>query len=186
MRILVGVALVLAAIAPTYAEDFRGVDWGSPLAKVQKTEEAALLKAGKDFLFYKGELAGIDVRFMYKFVNDRLVEGSYLNSATHTNRNDFISDFKKLKELLTKKYGAPKVDDTVWRNDLYKDDPAQWGFAVSLGHLAYLASWETDRTTIKPLLHGDNYKISHGIIYTERASESKIKEDKEKQTLDKL
>ena len=88
---------------------------------------------------------------------------------------------------LTKKYGKPKMDfPGVWKNDLYKDDKSEWGFAVSLGHLAYGASWETSTTKIEIMLSGDNYKINLILSYFSKELEEWVKQTEEKEALKDL
>ena len=101
----------------------------------------------------------------------------------HTNKNFYINDYEELKEILTKKYGKPKKDEKIWDNELYKDDRSSWGLAVSVGHLAYGASWETSTTEIVLRLSGDNYKISLILAYDSKELKewaNKIKEEKAK------
>ena len=42
----------------------------------------------------------------------------------------------------------------LWKNDPYKDDRSEWGFSVSLEHLAYGDFWETSTTEIYLTLGG--------------------------------
>lgn len=58
-----------------------------------------------------------------------------------------------------------KKDETFWKNDLYKDDYSHWGTAISMGHLIYYSSWETDSTEINNMLMGDNFNISCIVEY---------------------
>jgi hypothetical protein len=185
MRTILGFLLLLSSGAAT-ADDFRGHSWGETIASVKAAEKAPLTAQNGDTLMYKDTLAGLHVAILYTFSNGRLVEASYMSQEVHTNKNDFIKDYKNLKELLTKKYGTPVKDDNLWRNELYKSDPAEWGMAVSVGHLIYKASWETDRTTIMTGLRGDNFQITHGVIYQEKASQARKKEEDDKATMDRL
>jgi hypothetical protein len=69
----------------------------------------------------------------------------------------------------------------VWKDDLYKDDKSEWGFAVSLGHLAYGASWETSATKIEIMLLGDNYEINLFLSYFSKELEEWVKQTEEKE-----
>jgi hypothetical protein len=114
---------------------------------------------------YLTKVAGLDAFAIYIFVSDQLVRGRYGFLAEHSNKNDFISDYHRIKSILTRKYGRPLEDETLWKNDLYRDDPDEYGFAVSLGHLVYYANWKTVHTEISLVLHGENYRIVHVLEY---------------------
>ena len=111
---------------------------------------------------------------------------------SHSNENDYILDFNKLKEILTKKYGKPIEDERLWKNDLYRDDPQYWGFAISLGHLIYLATWETpatdttDTTIITLLLNGENFEIMFCIEYLSKNLHKLEEKAIEKKSLEEL
>jgi hypothetical protein len=83
----------------------------------------------------------------------------------HTNKNDFIWDYEQLKELLSEKYGEPNFDNVSWEDDLYKDDKSKWGFAISIGDVRMACSWEIEDTSIRLILHGENYEISFVLMY---------------------
>ena len=42
-------------------------------------------------------------------------------------------------------------------NDAYRRDRANWGRAINLGHLFYLATWNRGKTRINLVLKGENY-----------------------------
>ncbi len=104
--------------------------------------------------------------FDYDFADGKLFGGGYVFIEEHTNKNDYISDYNNVKEILTREYGSPTIDSTEWRNDLYKNDPQYWGLAISKGHLIYLNTWETQTTEIVLILGGDNFKIKFVAGYT--------------------
>ena len=98
-----------------------------------------------------------------------------------------IKDYKNIKKLLIKKYGAPKEEGKYWSDDLYKDDKSDYGFAVSVGDLAYAARWQTEKTGIVTTLDGGNYEIDHIIVYSGKIEAAKEAEkSKEENTLDNL
>jgi len=140
---LIGFLVVLLAES-SFAGDynFRKTKWGMSVAQVKSSEPLEVVKEDKDFLGYKTIVIGKDVLLGYFFVDNQLVRARYVLAESHTNENDFITDYNDFKKILTKKYGKPKQDETFWKNDLYKDDYSHWGTAISLGHLVYLSSWE--------------------------------------------
>ncbi|GAI82346.1 unnamed protein product [marine sediment metagenome] len=117
------------------------------------------------------------------FLQDKLYNTGYVFTGEHSNKNDYIRDYKNLKGILTKKYGKPKSDRTTWDNDLFKNDRSQWGLAVSIGHLSYGTMWETSNTYITLILNGDNYEITLLAAYDSRKLKNwadKIKNETDK------
>jgi len=182
-NILTFTILILMTSGLIYGQDFRKTTWGMTKAQVKQTETGKILKETDDILAYRAELAGYESFVIYIFADDKLTRAKYSIIEEHSNKNDYISDYNAIKELLTKKYGSPKEDETVWKNDLYKDDYSQWGFAVSLGHLMYYSSWENDRTSIFFLLNGENYEIKTVIEYTSKELSAVEDEMRDKKAL---
>ena len=108
------------------------------------------------------------------------------NSRVGSNKNDYIADYKNLKEILAEKYGSPLFDREVWKNELYRDDYQDWGLAISVGHLVYATQWETDKTYISILLQGDNFKINLGIYYESKQLKPLREEVEQKKAFDEF
>jgi hypothetical protein len=176
---------VSTKIIPSASSDFRKVKWGMSKKQVKITESGKIERDNERMLAYSGKVSGIECLILYIFAENKLVRAKYVFTPEHTNKNDFIVDYKSVKDGLAKKYGEPKSDDTNWRNDLYKDDYSNWGFAISLGHLMYFAEWETESTEISLILSGENYKTRLAAEYSskqfqhleEKAIEKKTQED---------
>jgi hypothetical protein len=163
--------------------DFRKTNWGMSKEQVKATEDKKPYYEADTVLGYKVTISEKDFRCIYSFLEDKLYNSGYFFTGEHTNKNLYIDDYKELKEILTKKYGKPKTDiPELWMNDLFKDDKSHWGMAVSVGHLAYGASWETSTTKISLMLSGDNYKIKLVLSYTSKELEEWVKQIKEKET----
>ena len=162
--------------------DFRKTNWGIGKEEVKATEDKKPDFEDDTTLSYKVTISGKDFNCIYSFLKDKLYNSGYFFTGEHTNKNLYIYDYEELKETLTKKYGKPKSDlGTLWKNDLYKDDKSQWGFAVSLGHLVYGARWETPTTKITLALKGDNYKIMLILGYNSKELEEWVKQAEEKE-----
>ncbi|MCK4325552.1 hypothetical protein KAW55_02220, partial [bacterium] len=102
--------------------DFRKISWGMNKEQVKKMETAKLINEDEDSIAYQASVAGLDCAIFYKFTQGKLVNAGYSITQAHSNKNDYISDYNKLKKILTKKYGKPIKDFSRWKNDLYKDD----------------------------------------------------------------
>jgi hypothetical protein len=183
--------LLISQSAYSNEYDFRKVRWGMSQKEIMKSESAKpsclnCFGGGIEFLGYMVSVLYKDVMLAYVSDQDKLIRASYKIIENHTNKNDYIEDYKDFKEALIKKYGKPKLDQTGWKNDLYKGKPSDWGLAISLGHLEYFSSWETDSTEIKCILTGDNYNISCWIIYSSKKLEYLLEKKEKKKALDDL
>jgi hypothetical protein len=165
MKQILTTLLVLASIAGMSQADFRNSNWGDSMQKIKQSEDSKIKVQSDNAIIYLTKLAGFDAKLGYVFAGDKLVRANYVIDKEHSNQNEYISDYEKLKSLIIKKYGEPVRDHTVWSNDLYKGDSDNYGLAVSIGHLAYYATWDAGKTEIGILLTGDNYKIYSMIEY---------------------
>jgi len=170
---------------------FRKALWGMSKEQVKKVEISKFIKEDKmggeikglDALLYKADIAGLDCAIIYYFAENLLTRARYLITKEHSSTNLYIEDFKNIKSQLTQKYGAPARDDAIWSNDLYKGNPSEYGMAISVGHLIYVAEWYPQETSIQLLLRGDNYKIVLWAEYTGddfREFEKKVREKAKK------
>lgn len=148
--------------------DFRMAKWGDSKQMVMQKEGKTNFSPFDDVYLFSDVVAGINCDVVYIFTSDKLTMAKYLFNPTHSNKNDFIKDFRELANLMTEKYGKPDYDTPEWRNSLYKDDPDEYGFAVSLGHLSYSAGWFGKTTDITVALYGENYEISLIIQYVSK------------------
>ena len=80
----------------------------------------------------------------------------------------------KLRTLLAEK-------EAEYANRLSLLDEQSRGLAISIGDLAYWASWETSTTKIDLMLSGDNYKIKLILSYISKELEEWVKQTKEKE-----
>lgn len=183
--VLVGFFLVFFAelsLADDY--NFRKTKWGMSIAQVKSSEPLDVVKEDETLLGYKTTVIGKDVFIFYFFIDNQLARARYVLAKSHTNKNDFITDYNDFKEILTKKYGKPKQDKSFWKNDLYKDNYSDWGTAISIGHLVYLSSWDTQDTEINNMLMGDNFNISCMVEYRSNDLKEIEKKAQEKKALD--
>jgi hypothetical protein len=176
--------VILSGISLADEYNFRKTKWGMSIKQVKLSETSELLQENENSLVFKTSVLANDVMLGYVFAENKLVGAHYILLESHTNISDFIKDYNSLKEMLTKKYGKPKYDHTVWNNELFKDDPSSWGMALSVGHLAYVSTWETEDTVINNVLWGDNYEITCGVQYESKKLIGILDKSKEKKSLD--
>lgn len=159
--------------------DFRVAHWGDSKETIVEKEGKADMSPDAKLYMFSDNVAGFPCMVGYIFEDNKLVMARYLFKEEHTNKNDYIYDFKKLVNLLSKKYGEPDWNSPEWKNRLYQDDPSDYGFAVSLGHLVYSAGWLKDKTEISVFLTGENYDITFILQYVS----TKYKQLREKNDL---
>jgi hypothetical protein len=167
--------------------NFRKTVWGMTKESVKHTEKRKPVFDRENDLVYNDTLMSLNMGVFYHFVENKLVSSGYGVIEKHSNKNLYINDYKELKNVLLEKYGDPsdrwfdgeKYKEILWLNDLYKDNPSHWGFAISLGHLVYQSCWETDETEIVLKLNGDNYEIQLNLVYYSK--KLKHLEEKEKE-----
>jgi hypothetical protein len=143
---------------------FRKTNWGMSKAQVKKLETGKILN-DDDVLMYEGNIAGLETYIVYNFVDDKLVRASYIYKERHSNKSDYLSDYLSVQKILINKYGKPAEEETLWKNDLYKDDYQEWGMALAVGHLVKYCVWNVSDTEIAHLISGDNFDINHGVEY---------------------
>lgn len=150
---------------------FRNATWGMSKSQVKITEKEKPKSEDDSFLVYVGKVAGMNALIIYVFVDNKLVRAKYSFIENNSNRNDNITDYNNLKKLFEKKYAKPKEDKFIWKNDLYRDNSSEWGFAVSLGHLLFYSQWETSNTVITLTLSGENHRTELVAEYYSKALE---------------
>lgn len=150
------------------------------MEKVKATEDKENVSPDKKAYIFETTIADIPCYASFQFINNKLVKGAYLFTQIYGNKNSYIDDYKRIVKLLTRVYGSPKEDRENWKKGgvFTKDDPNDYGFAVSQGYLSYFASWENDKTEVETCLRaGDNFgEIIHAIQYTEKNAQSLLEE----------
>ena len=178
-------ALFLISIGLFSQNDFRKASWGDSWQKVKISEaevqwsEKEKANDGTYYYYFTTKVDGLDALAGYYFIDDKLVKGCYMFFNEHTNKNDYIEDYNQIVKIIEGKYGKVKVNK-AWRNSLYKDNPEDWGFAISLGHYLLLYTKEAERSKIDHQLFGENYKISHYLQYKSKLHSKLIEETAKK------
>ncbi len=143
--------------------DFQGLNWGDSKTKVNSTIPD--LEETKSGLTKTTVLNFLDASILFELNDNSLKNISCVFKKQHGNENAFIEDFNKVKNILTKKYGAPNIDELNWNNNTFKSDNDRYGLAVSSGHLKYETVWVLHDTKITLNLGSDNSKIMHTLTY---------------------
>lgn len=153
----------------TGAADFRGSRWGSSLDEVLSAESVPPTVSSSDSLRFNATLSDMSMDVLYFFIDRRLVRAKYFVTETYLNESRYILKRQDLEELLSEKYGKPTEHDQFWHDDLYRDDPSEWGAAVSRGDLSWFVTWETPSTKVVLALSGEDYECHLQIEYSSTA-----------------
>lgn len=142
---------------------FQGLKWKDNKRDIKSKIKG--LEESENMMTKETVIANLDATLVFGTVKDQLSYIGYLFNEEHTNKNLFIKDFEKVKSILTKKYGEPTGDFINWNNDLYKDNPQDYGTSVAVGYTEYTAYWKLSDTDIILKLKGDNFKINMLVKY---------------------
>jgi hypothetical protein len=150
---------------------FRGIPWGSSVEDVKNSD---FIKEYPNYVYSKKHnsitVYGITVAQKSSnaylcFGDSGLYAAMYALAEEHTNLNNYVEDFNDVFDSLKKKYGEPDKVLDDWKDDLYKDDPSEYGMAVGAGHVNFIREWGENDTHIVLACLGDNFKIENDIMY---------------------
>lgn len=156
-----------------------GVHFGMSVDEVKQLETSEPLLDSDTVVMYNDvSVAGDNVVLVYSFDSGKLATIFVTFSDKHANENKYIDDFESIDTALRQKYGLPSEDaEYVWKDDLYKDNKDDYGFAISAGDLIIKSAWVLDGVSITHGLVGDNYKISHVLFYEPSGYTSPVSTD---------
>lgn len=155
-------------------EGFRGIPWGSERTSILATESQPPVDESADSLVFDVQMLDLSYVAVHGLNDGRLVRGSLIQTSRHSSDNHFLGDYDSIVQLLTRKYGAPQESNIYWIDDLYKDEPDSWGFAVAAGHHSRFTRWVLPDTEIIAGLHGDNHEISVIAEFQWRSAQASI------------
>jgi len=158
--VMVFFGLMWSVTAFSNEYDFRKTNWGMSREEVAEAEDALELQYG-DSPFpgesYDTNVGGLGCYINYYYIGDKLARAEYEFSYEATLEYLCINNYRHLKEKLVEKYGQPIRGEDIWIDNLYEDDPKNWGRAVTQNHLLRYAQWETPNTRITIVLGGGEY-----------------------------
>lgn len=160
---------LLAGKIPKFrsTEGYRNTRWGMTRKQIRKRFPMAEENSTGD-LYLETLVAGKPAITGFVFTDNKLIQVVILFSDIYANDNTYIDDHRRVKRLLSKKYGRPLSDQEYWTQREYEGDPDHWGMAVSGGQLTLFARWSTPKTAIEHVLSGDNFDVTHRISYRSR------------------
>jgi hypothetical protein len=158
--------------------DFRKIKWGMSVEEVIATEPTQPVAKDKNSISYKTIVLNRNVSLIYRFINDKLIGATYQLDDIYIKTKSYIEAYDEFNNALSKKYGKPTNEGTIWLDNTYKNNPEKLYFALSAGHLQYFSYWLTSNSKIKTTLYGDFHNIIIKIDYISVIYED-IKKNKE-------
>lgn len=143
-------------------------EWGMSSNQLKRIEgQPAHLgeSQGYQIIGYQKEILERDCLIGFYFSNDRLKGAKLSFLEQHTNKNQNIADFKRIKDLMVQKYGRPIEDKISWEDVTHKENISEWGNAIGMGHLEYVSKWSTRKTEVLLRLFGGEDEISLEVTY---------------------
>lgn len=164
---------------------FRHTRWGMTAEEVIASEtKLEPIEKNENLIKYKTQVLDKNVELVYQFVQNKLIGSSYKLDDNYLNSNRFIYTYNKFKEKLDQKYGPAQKDETIWSNDIYRNISSKRGLALSLGHVEFLAIWETPDTMINCTLKEINYYVNCSVNYWSKEFSALKEELKKEDNLD--
>ncbi|MDZ7725949.1 MAG: hypothetical protein U5R06_24795 [candidate division KSB1 bacterium] len=160
------VLFLIVLSAALCARDFENAWWGMTRSEVISIESRAPVQETEHLLIYESTISGFPAYAAYSFVNGRLYSGKYLFNTSHTDNNEYISDYHILLDHMMSRYGLPVQRGKRWQAKTKPQDFSSDGDAVALGHLNYLSCWQTDTSNIEFILTGDHHMVNTVMRYT--------------------
>jgi hypothetical protein len=148
--------------------DFRNTNWGITGEQVKILETARLVLDNGKMLSYDGTVGGLPCQIVYIFVKNQLTNGHYFFKTAHAADSLHLRDYENLKQAISTKYGAPRVDDATWHDERYRGDARKVGLALRAGHMKLAAEWETPTTEVWLFLGGENSQIKLSMKYVSK------------------
>lgn len=143
------------------------IEFGMTTDQVISRENDGLIIATNNMLGYSTTINDINYSLYYYFTGNKLFNVTYILENTFDDDNNYINVYQDIKNKFIKKYGPISTNEENWKNDLYKEDPDDYGTAVKTGNLSYLTQWNINENIIRLTLIGGKYNISFYINYIE-------------------
>jgi hypothetical protein len=148
---------------------FRNTRWGMNKGQVVRLEGSSNHRensAGLDIIQYPQKILNMDCMIGYVFADNKLAKAKYSFLADHEDKNQYIRDFEKIRDILIQKYGKPAGEKTLWQDKMYKSDHSNWGLALSLGHVEFNSHWQDSETEIQLRLYRGRDRAFLVVLYS--------------------
>ncbi len=145
--------------------NFRVPVWGMTMDEIVNVEGTRPKNRTEDKINYETYIAGHGVFIDYQFDKGKLVRESLIFPEVKDDKNDYIREYRDIKEKFSKQYGQPVIDSS--KNLTGEDIPnAKKGDAVCEGKLVYGAQWDLPGTTARLVLNSYKSQCTLVMMYT--------------------
>lgn len=151
------------------ATNFRNTRWGMDKAEVVRIEgrpDHDENSGGMDIIQYPQRVLDMDCIVGYVFAYNKLAKAKYSFLARYEDKNQYIRNYEKLKDVLIQKYGKPSSEKTLWQDKYYQNVRSQWGEALSRGQVEFDSLWRDAETEIQLRAYGGRDRVYLIILYS--------------------
>ena len=146
--------------------NFRVPVWGMTMDEIVNVEGTTPKNQTEDKINYETFIAGHGVFIDYQFDKGKLVRASLIFPEVKDDKNDYIREYRDIKEKFSSQYGQPVIDSS--KNLTGEDIPnAKKGDAVCEGKLVYGAQWDLPGTTARLVLNSYKSQCTLVMMYTQ-------------------
>lgn len=145
---------------------FRGYDWGTDRQMIIEKEGTPGAEDG-DYIAYQGEVGGRDCYIIFTFIDNKLKAGALQFTKKNTTELVYINDFKSLDDVLKERYGSPISSRSRFVIDRIMEDNEfiSEGMKLATGAIGFQTEWELENLNIRHILQGNEFDISHNLVY---------------------
>lgn len=130
----------------------RGFIWGLPKTVILEEEKGTFLEEKDGTLIYVDFIRGIKCTIMYEFQDDKLWRGRIFIEKRYSDPQDRIEDLLIIQNDLNARFGQPVSQDFKWLDNMEKDFPEKWGWAVFRRELFITLKWQNVDTLVTAYL----------------------------------
>jgi len=146
--------------------NFRVPVWGMTMEEIINVEGTNPKNRTEDKINYETFIAGHGVFIDYQFDKGKLVRESLIFPEVKEDKNDYIREYRDIKDKFSAQYGQPVIDSS--KNLTGEDIPnAKKGDAVCEGKLVYGAQWDLPGTTARLVLNSYKSQCTLVMMYTQ-------------------
>jgi hypothetical protein len=148
---------------------FRNTYWGmnqSQVVRIEGSPDQRDHSGGLVEIQYAKKISNMDCMVGYVFANNKLAKAKYSFIARYDDKNQYIHNYNKIRDILLEKYGKSENERMLWKDKTYKNDRSNWGRALGLGHLEFTSHWQDAETKIQLRLHGKNGRVFLAAMYS--------------------
>jgi len=150
------------------------IEWGmksGDLARLLGNPSRVRSQEGTKIFCYQRRVMGRGCRIEHVFRRDHLIKTRYIFLDEYPQQTRYIEEYLRLNAEFSQRYGEPEEEKKLWHDPVLKNNPQEWGQAISLGHLSYQTRWQLSSTEIVLSLAGSKSQIMLELLYSSLISD---------------